>query len=149
MGPVGGERTLWAGSVRARSQDCARFGRPEAFFVAAHAAFPLGWSVGLAGIHAFVFGIAARQSHQISPALAEPWGDGCLVDGFVRRGSWCRLLFCGGFLSTHLYPRQQYRSAMKPEAATNPADALDGGIPSQLHIGRHWPAASDVHRSAE
>jgi hypothetical protein len=28
----------------------------------------------------------------------------------------------------------------------NQAHALDGGIPSPLHIGRHWPAASDVHR---
>src|SRR3954470_10639115 len=31
----------------------------------------------------------------------------------------------------------------------NPAHALDGGIPSLLHIDRHWPAASDEHRSAE
>ena len=30
----------------------------------------------------------------------------------------------------------------------NPAHALDGGIPSLLHIDRHWPAASDEHRSA-
>src|ERR1035441_2582521 len=30
----------------------------------------------------------------------------------------------------------------------DPAHALDGGIPCLLHIGRHWPAASDEHRSA-
>jgi hypothetical protein len=28
----------------------------------------------------------------------------------------------------------------------NPAHALDGGIPSLFHIGRHWPATSDEHR---
>lgn len=119
MGPIGVKRTLWAGSVRARSQGCARSGRPATFFVAAHAAFPLGWSVGLARVHALVFGIATRLPPQIAPALAEPWGDGCLPDCFERRGRWCRLLCCGGFLSAHLHPRQQYRSVMKPEAATN------------------------------
>jgi hypothetical protein len=31
---------------------------------------------------------------------------------------------------------------------TNQAHALDGGIPSQFDIGRQWPAASDVRRSA-
>jgi hypothetical protein len=30
----------------------------------------------------------------------------------------------------------------------NPAHALDGGIPFLFHVGRHWPAASDTHRSA-
>ncbi len=34
------------------------------------------------------------------------------------------------------------------ESANN-AHAQDGGIPSVFHIGHHWPAASDVIRSAE
>ena len=28
----------------------------------------------------------------------------------------------------------------------NPAHVLNRGIPARVHIGRHWPAASDVHR---
>jgi hypothetical protein len=32
--------------------------------------------------------------------------------------------------------------------APNKAHALNGGIPSRLHIGRHWPAASDEQRYA-
>ena len=30
----------------------------------------------------------------------------------------------------------------------NIAHALDGGIALRFHIPRHWPAASDVRRSA-
>jgi hypothetical protein len=37
------------------------------------------------------------------------------------------------------------QQAMK---ATNPAHSLDGGITSQFHLARAWPAASDVRRSA-
>jgi hypothetical protein len=32
------------------------------------------------------------------------------------------------------------------KAKANPAHALDGGIPLLFHLGRRWPAASDVHR---
>jgi hypothetical protein len=35
------------------------------------------------------------------------------------------------------------QQAMK---ATNPAHSLDGGITSQFHLARAWPAASDVRR---
>ena len=31
----------------------------------------------------------------------------------------------------------------------NRAHPLDGGIPSLLHVERHWPAATDERRSAE
>jgi hypothetical protein len=31
---------------------------------------------------------------------------------------------------------------------TNPAHPMDGGIPGQAPIERHWAAASDEHRSA-
>ena len=34
------------------------------------------------------------------------------------------------------------------EPVANKAHALDGGIPSVFHIGRRWPAASDVQRWA-
>jgi hypothetical protein len=40
------------------------------------------------------------------------------------------------------------RSAFVPKGlslmASNPAHALDGGIPSRFYIGHRWPAASDV-----
>lgn len=35
---------------------------------------------------------------------------------------------------------------MQSETTTNPAHALDGGIPSRLHIEPDRPAASGVHR---
>jgi len=38
-------------------------------------------------------------------------------------------------------------TGIKQRAANEP-HALDGGIPSWLHIGRHWPAASDEDRWA-
>jgi hypothetical protein len=38
---------------------------------------------------------------------------------------------------------------MSGQSEPNPAHALDGGIPFLSHIGRLWPAASDVRRWAE
>jgi len=36
-----------------------------------------------------------------------------------------------------------------PMSGAHKAHALDGGIPCQSHIGRHRPAASDEHHSAD